>query len=196
MLTWLRARPEIDAGRIAVYGISFGSYWGTQVGASDDSVAGCAVAFICHEPGCHTIFETASPTFKLRFMYMAGYEDENEFDRFAGTFSLRGVGASLRCPYLVVAGERDELSPLEHTYRLLDEIDTPRELIVFEGEKHGLNATSSSFMGPAWADHVADWIDDRVRGRGPAPSRHLFVDGTGRVHESTWEANQVDRRAV
>ena len=195
ILPWMRARPELDADRIAVHGISFGSYWATQLAASDDRVIGCAVAFVCHEPGCHTIFETASPTFKLRFMYMAGYEDEEAFDRFAETFSLRGVGASLRCPYLVVAGERDELSPLEHTYRLLDEIAAPRELMVYEGEKHGLNATPATFLGPAWADHIADWIDDRARGISPAPSRHLFVDTTGTVHESTWEANQGERRA-
>lgn len=184
---WVRSRPEIDPDRIAVYGISFGSYWATQLAASADRVAGCAVALVCHEPGCRTIFETASPTFKLRFMYMAGYEDEAEFDRFAQTFSLHGVGARLHCPYLVVAGERDELSPIEHTYRLLQEVEGPKELMVYQGEKHGLSATTASFFGPDWASHVADWIDDRLGGRSEARSRHLFVDMSGNVHESTWE---------
>jgi hypothetical protein len=46
------------------------------VASIDDRVKGCAVAFVCHEPGANTIFNMASPTFKLRFMYMAGYEDE------------------------------------------------------------------------------------------------------------------------
>jgi dienelactone hydrolase len=184
MFAWLEGRPDVDQERIVIYGVSFGSCWATQLAASADRAIGCAVALVCHEPGCHTIFETASPTFKLRFMYMAGYEDEDEFDRIVATFSLRGVGPRIRCPYLVVAGERDELSPIEHTYRLLAEMDTPRELLVYEGEKHGLSATPSSFLGPSWNDHVADWIHDRVRGVPPAPSRQLFVDGTGRVHES------------
>ncbi len=187
MLSWLQARPEIDQDRIAVYGVSFGSYWATQVAACGRDVVGCAVALVCHEPGCHTIMETASPTFKLRFMYMAGHEDEDEFDRFMAAFSLRGVGAELACPYLVVAGERDELSPIEHTYQLLDEVRTPKELVVYEGEKHGLNATSASILGPSWSDHVADWIHDRARGASAAPSRHLFVDVTGQVRESTWQ---------
>jgi hypothetical protein len=52
--------------RIAVYGVSFGSYWATQLATSDDNVIACGVALVCHEPGCRTIFETASPTFKLR----------------------------------------------------------------------------------------------------------------------------------
>ena len=37
---------------------------------------------ICLEPGGHTIFEEASPTFKKRFMYMSGFTDEAEFDEF------------------------------------------------------------------------------------------------------------------
>ncbi len=184
---WLRSRPEVDPDRIAVYGVSFGSYWATQLATSDDHVIACGVALVCHEPGCRTMLETASPTFKLRFMYMAGYEDEDEFDRFVQTFSLHGIGARLRCPYLVVAGQRDELSPIEHTYRLLQEVEAPKELVVYQGEKHGLNSTTASFLGPDWASHVADWIDDRLRGRSPAPSRHLFVDMTGHVHQSTWE---------
>jgi dienelactone hydrolase len=187
ILPWLRARPEVDPAHIAVHGISFGSYWATQLAASGHDVVGCAVALVCHEPGCHTIMETASPTFKMRFMYMAGYEEEDEFDQFIKGFSLRGVGPELLCPYLVIAGERDELSPLEHTYRLLEEVGPPKEMVVYEGEKHGLSATSASLLGPNWSDHVADWIQDRVRGTSPAPSRHLFVDVTGRVHESTWD---------
>jgi len=191
---WVRSRPEIDPDRIAVYGISFGSYWATQLAASDDQLAGCAVALVCHEPGCRTIFETASPTFKLRFMYMAGYEDEVEFDRFAQSFSLQGIGARLRCPYLVVGGERDELSPIEHTYRLLQEVEAPKELVVYQGEKHGLNATTASLFGPDWASHLADWIGDRLWGRSEALSRHLFVDMTGMVHESTWDEVVAGRK--
>ncbi len=118
--------------------------------------------------------------------YMAGYGDEAEFDRFVQTFSLDGIGARLHCPYLVVAGRRDELSPI-NTYRLLHEVEAPKELVVYEGEKHGLNSTTASFLGPDWASHVADWIDDRLGDRSPAPSRHLFVDVAGHVHQSPWE---------
>jgi hypothetical protein len=39
-------------------------------------------------------------------MYMAGYEDEAEFDRFAAGFHLNG--AEVNSPYLVLAGEDDE----------------------------------------------------------------------------------------
>jgi dienelactone hydrolase len=184
-LDWLRQQPEIDPERIAVEGVSFGSYWATLVAAEDEHLAGCAVAFVCHEPSGHTIFNLASPTFKLRFMYMAGYTDEDEFDRFAQSISLKGVGQQVRCPYLVIAGEDDELSPIEHTHALLEEMSCPRELVVYQGEKHGLNTTTSSFLGPSWSGWMADWLADRLQGKA-AESREVLVELTGQTRPRNW----------
>src|SRR5215510_12790443 len=93
-----RSRSWTRAGW-AIRGNSMGSFWGTQVASIDDRLKGCAVQAVCHEPGMHTIFNLASPTLKLRFMYMAGYEDEDEFDRFAETLTLKRVGEKVTCPY-------------------------------------------------------------------------------------------------
>ena len=78
-----------------------------------------AVSAVCHEPGFHTIFEEASPTFKMRFMYMSGITDEARFDEFRETMTWEGHAEKIRAPYLCIAGEFDELSPLEHTERLM-----------------------------------------------------------------------------
>lgn len=185
-LAWLRSRPEIDGERLAVHGISFGSYFATLAAAAAPGWRGCAVAFVCHEPACTHLFESASPTFKLRFMYMAGYEDEEAFDRFARGFDVVAEGGDLACPYLVIAGERDELSPIEHTHRLLGRLRVPRELLLYEGERHGLHSSTSSRLGPDFADHAADWLLDRLRGV-PARSRQLYVDASGAVTETVWE---------
>ena len=65
------ARPEIDAQKIGVTGTSFGSFFGTILTANEPRIAATAVISTCLEPGCHTIFEEASPTFKKRFMWMS-----------------------------------------------------------------------------------------------------------------------------
>jgi fermentation-respiration switch protein FrsA (DUF1100 family) len=180
-LAWMRAQPELDPDRIALFGTSFGSFWGTQIASIDDRLKGCAVTFVCHEPGVHTAFNTSSPTFKLRFMYIAGYEDEDEFDRFMTTISLRGIGEQVKCPYLVVAGEDDELSPIEYTYELLETIKPPKELLLYQAETHGLNTTTSSALGPHWLTYMAEWIKDRLDGR-PMESKYILVDLAGQTH--------------
>jgi alpha-beta hydrolase superfamily lysophospholipase len=118
----------------------------------------------------------ASPTFKLRFMYMAGIEDEAEFDRFAEDLTLDG--RDVRCPLLIVASEDDELSPIEHTYRLFNDVQTPKELVVYQGERHAIGGSAGG-LGPNWLTLVADWLRDRVDGRAMA-SQRVYVDVTGR----------------
>jgi fermentation-respiration switch protein FrsA (DUF1100 family) len=180
-LAWMRAQPELDPERIAVFAVSFGSFVGTQVASIDDKLMGCAVAYVCHEPGFHTLFNMASPSFKLRFMYMAGYEDEGEFDRFAEKLTLQGLGEQIKCPYLVIAGEDDELSPIEYTYEILNTIQSPKQLVLYQGEKHALHSASSSALGPHWGVYAAEWIKDRLAGK-PAESKSILVDLMGQTH--------------
>ena len=76
LVDWLSRRVEIDADKIGVTGTSFGSFFGTILTANEPRIAATAVISTCLEPGCHTIFEEASPTFKKRFMWMSNYDDE------------------------------------------------------------------------------------------------------------------------
>lgn len=177
-LDWLRRRSEIDPQRLLTYGLSFGSFWATQVAMADGGLLGCAGAYVCHEPGGHTIFNMASPTFKLRFMYMAGIEDEEKFDRFAAGMTLDG--GEVKCPYLVVAGEDDELSPIEYTYQLFEQVKTPKRLVVYQGERHAIGGMAGG-LGPNWMTLLADWLRDRADGK-PMASERVYVDVTGRQH--------------
>jgi hypothetical protein len=112
---------------------------------------------------------------------MAGYEDEAEFDRFAE--GLRLNGAEVKSPYLVVAGEDDELSPIEYTYQLFEEITTPKKLIVYQGERHGIGGGSAAALGPQWMNVIADWFVDRFAGK-PMTSERVLVDLAGQQHSA------------
>ena len=129
---------------------------------------------------CGPDFNVASPTFKLRFMYMAGYEDEDEFDRFAETLTLEGVGEKVTCPYLVLAGEDDHLSPTEYTYQLMDTVKAPKQLVLYEGADHDLGGSSSADLGPNPATLAADWLKDRLDGK-PMESQHILIDLAGQT---------------
>src|SRR5262249_55896352 len=112
IMNWLAQRPEVDSQKVGITGSSLGSFFGTLACAAGARYRACAVVSTCLEPGHHTIFQEASPTFKQRFMWMSGYADEAEFDEFRKTLTWEGHIGRIRVPYLCVAGEADELSPL------------------------------------------------------------------------------------
>jgi len=178
IVAWARTDRDLRPDGIIVAGNSFGSFWATQIAAAVDGLAGCAVAGLIHEPGMHEIFETASPTFKARFMYMAGYDDEAAFDAFAARLDLREIAADVDCPYLAVAGEDDELSPLHHTFDLLRRIPAPVDLVIYRGERHSIGAGPAAAFGPNRHHLIAGWAQDRQDGR-PAADRYRVVDATG-----------------
>lgn len=175
---YLVKRPEIDANRLAIMGSSMGSYWGPRVAAAEPRFKACAVSGVCVEPGQYTIFNTASPTFKLNYMYMSGYDDEAAFDEFAKTLTLKGVAAKISCPYLVVAGEDDELCPIEFVYQLMDEIRAPKVLVVYEGEKH-------SIRNPRARTLIVDWLTDRLAGK-PLKAEKTYVEMSGKEVHTPW----------
>ncbi|MFB3092215.1 MAG: alpha/beta hydrolase family protein, partial [Dehalococcoidia bacterium] len=186
VVKWIGSQPDLDPKRIGVTGTSFGSFWGTQVASVDDGIKGCAVQGVAHEPARYTLFHMEAPTFKLRFMFMSGYEDEEEFDQFVESITLDGIGESIKCPYLAIAGEDDSHSPIEYTYRLLDTIRAPKEMLLYEGADHGIGGSSSAELGPNPANYLANWLKDRLDGK-PMESRHVFVDLAGQTHGTSFD---------
>ena len=183
VVDWLAARPEIDAERIGVSGLSFGSFFGTILAAHEPRVRACAVMSVCHEPGCYTIFEEASPTFKKRFMYMSGITDEQTFDAFRQTINWEGHAERIRAPYLCVAGEAEELSPLVHSERLVAALKGPKQMVVYQESRHSVCNVPSANLGPFPPILVADWMADRLAGK-PFPSERWYVTSSGQINKT------------
>lgn len=168
-IDFLLTRPGIDGDHIGITGISMGSFWLTQIAAHDPRYKAAAGFYVCHEPGQETLLNRAIPVFRDRYMWMAGYEDDAAFDEFAKKLTLAGLGPRITAPYLIVAGEDDDLSPIEYTHRLYDEIAGPKTLVVYRGEVHGVtdNLDVRAF--------IADWMKDRFDGK-PLESARIYKD--------------------
>jgi dienelactone hydrolase len=180
VMDWLAARPEIDPGRIGVAGMSFGSLFATIAAGSEPRFRACAVSHTNFEPGCHTIFEEASPTFKQRFMYMAGIVDEADFDAFAKTLTWGGFAEKITAPYLALAGEADELCPLVHTERLIAALPGPKRLVVYQDSRHAVGGVAATNLGPYPPTLMADWMAASLAGA-DFQSERWYVDSAGRV---------------
>ena len=179
VIDWLEKHPAIDSEKLLVRGSSFGTYWGLQWAAALGSrIKGVAVSGVCHEPGCDTIFNMATPSFKLRYMWMSDYDDEAEFDKFARTIDLRPFVPSIACPVLIMAGEQDQLSPVEHSYDVFDLITAPKEIVVYEGANHSVADASSVVLGDNPKDYLVNWLEERINEK-TFESVKGFVDSSG-----------------
>jgi dienelactone hydrolase len=177
---WLSGKPEIDPARIGLSGNSFGSFFGTLAAAHEPRIRAVSVSAVCHEPGFHTIFEEASPTFKQRFMYMSGITDEATFDALRPTMTWEGHAEKIRAPYLCVAGEFDELSPLAHTERLMQALQGPKRLVVYQDSRHSVGNVPATNLGPFPPILMADWMAATLSGAS-FPSERWFIEATGRI---------------
>ena len=183
IVDWLEKRPEIDAKRIGVNGLSFGTFFGTIMTANEPRIAAISVMSVCHEPGCHTIFQEASPTFKKRFMYMSGIVDEAKFDEFRKTITWEGHTEKIKVPYLCVAGEFDELSPIHNSERLVASLNGPKQMVVYQESRHSVGNVPAANLGPFPPILAADWLTARLNGK-PMANEKWFIRSNGQIDKT------------
>jgi dienelactone hydrolase len=183
LVDWLMARPEIDDKRIGIFGNSFGSFFATIVTANEPRISACAVSATCLEPGFHTIFEEASPTYKKRFMYMSGYTEEAKFDEFRKTLTWEGSAEKIKVPYLCVAGEAEELSPLEYADKMMGVLQSPRQYVIYAESRHAVGYVPSANLGPYPPVLIADWMQARLAGK-PFKSERWYVKPNGEIDKT------------
>lgn len=187
---WAAGRGEVDAGKVMTMGVSFGSYWATLLTAAEPRFAACAVTYACFEPHAYPLLQMASPTFKQRLMYMTGLGDEAAFDDLAQKIDVRPLSKEIKVPYLVIAGEDDELSDIGYAFEHLNHIGGPKTLVLYSGGVHEIGAVPSYLLGPFNFAVLADWLRDRADGK-PLASEYIPVDSQGRMHPQPWGEDRV-----
>jgi dienelactone hydrolase len=177
---WLVQRPEIDAGKIGMTGVSFGSFFTSIMMAAEARYKACAVVGTCYEPGGETIFNQASPTFKKRFMFMSGITDEREFDEFRKTIDWNGYAQRVKGAYIVACGEYDQLCPLEYTEAFMQALGGPKQLLVYEGGNHSVALTTATTNGPEPRKYEAEWMAARLDDK-PFDNERWFIQSDGNI---------------
>ncbi len=156
VIDYLLEREEVDSSKIGIYGISMGSYWSLRLASYDHRAAAVASAVACFNPN-NTIFTESSPRFKQVFMYMAGMDDEDEFDKMAKEMTVKGYMDKIQCPTLLVTGEFDPLCPLEDAIEVFDDLTCKKEMWVFENQFHPL-VNLKNLGGLDNHQYILDWF--------------------------------------
>jgi pimeloyl-ACP methyl ester carboxylesterase len=169
VIDWLVTRDDVDPDRIAVFGASMGTRWGVELCAIDPRVRALVGQMPCVGP-LDIIFEQAQPNFKRIYMYMCNMKDEAAFDRMVDGLDLRDHGRKLTCPYLLVAGEMDELCTPEDMQAFFSALTCPKEMWLYEGVFHPMGEVAAEVNAA-----IADWLVEALANGVPAGHDRTIV---------------------
>ncbi|WP_239153301.1 S9 family peptidase [Virgisporangium aliadipatigenens] len=146
---------DLDAGRIAVMGGSYGGLMTAWLAAHHGSRFKTAIA----ERGTYS-FDSFAATADH------GWEIAYDLDpsRWAGCSPLT-YADRIRIPTLIIHSEQDLTCPLEQAQRLfsaLKRAGTPVEFVIFPGEGHGLSRSGLPSHRLARFDVILEWLARRL----------------------------------
>lgn len=181
-IDYLMKRKEVDAQKIGVYALSFGSYWGMRIAAKNRNIAAAAAPWASFVDKYYLMTEE-SPRYKQLFAYLTQSATEAELDAVWQAMTMEGLMDKVTCPTLIVAGEYDPRAPIDEVYRLFDEMKAPAELWVLPDQHHNGSITQKA-RGSVWeADihaFVCDWMRERFQGKPVKhPGKTLWLDPAG-----------------
>ena len=151
MMDWIATRPDIDAGRAGLWGVSLGGYYAPRAAAFERRVRACVSLSGPFDWG--SCWEALPQLTRDAFRVRSHLHSEAEARTFAGTLSLKGVARQIECPLFVVAGKLDRIVPWADSARLAAEASGPVELLMIDDAGH--NANNRPYR---YRTRTADWM--------------------------------------
>ena len=150
-LDFLDGRPEIDSGRLGVWGFSQGGGLTLATAALDQrvSAAFAGVPWLCNFPMAADI--TTSPYVELHD-YLAEHPQKREAAlETLAYFDQLNLADAIACPTLVVSSILDEVHPLRTIMPVFEKIRSMKSIIVYPDLDHEYR-TECTNHGKAWMD--------------------------------------------
>lgn len=161
-IDWLVARPEVDANRIGLIGISMAGYYAPRVAAFDKRVK-ALVAWA----GCYDLLEDLyaycahlQPTVQR---LLGGVSDAEARERLK-TFNLKACARDITCPTLITHGVNDRLMSVDGSRKLYEAIGaTDKQLKLYDGANGSGGAGHCQY--DIWGEStpfMLDWMAERL----------------------------------
>jgi dipeptidyl aminopeptidase/acylaminoacyl peptidase len=171
-LEYLLKRPEVDGGRIAIMGYSFGGYYSSRIAAFEKRYKACVALSALHwdlagwqtrikEANKNAPNSVAQSNFQWR--WVAGAKDEDEGIEIAKKFSLKDVAKNITCPFLVTHAGNDRVVPVENAQKLYDAVGSKNKTIkIFTTEEGGAEHAHVDNR-QVGIDFAADWLEENMK---------------------------------
>jgi dipeptidyl aminopeptidase/acylaminoacyl peptidase len=152
VIDWIETkRPDLDAGRIGIWGISLGGYYAPRSAAFEKRIRACIAN--CGPWNFGALWDDLPELTRLAFIARSHSQSDAEGRRRAGELSLAGIAGKIECPMFVVAGGLDRLCPPQDAQRLADAAAGPVELLVIEDGNHVAHNRAYKYRA-----RTADWM--------------------------------------
>ena len=168
---WLEQRPEIDAKRIGMTGISLGGHYAPRAVAYEPRFASGAVWGANHnwaevqQKRLRREGENPVPHYWAHVMWVFGAKDMEDFHAKTADMNLNGHMDRIRVPFLVTHGAKDRQIGVEYAHQAFDQlVNSPRrELRIFTEREGGVEHVGADNMAFG-RDYIADWFADTLDG--------------------------------
>jgi pimeloyl-ACP methyl ester carboxylesterase len=151
---WIETRADLDAGRIAMWGVSLGGYYAPRATAYEKRIKACIALSGPFE--WKDIWGALPLLTREAFRVRSHCSTEAEALRHAATLSMKDAAARITCPIYIVTGRQDRLVPASHAEQLARSVSGPVELLIVEDGGH--NANNRPYR---YRSQTADWLAER-----------------------------------
>jgi dipeptidyl aminopeptidase/acylaminoacyl peptidase len=136
-IDYLESRPDVDAARVGLMGVSFGGQFAVRATAFEQRIK--ATIENCGPYNQATNFRNRPRISRETMVHrLKAANEEDAIDKLQ-QFNLQGVAERVSCPLLVIQGRRDRLVPAEQGERIAAEVGSNAELWLFEDGNHVCN---------------------------------------------------------
>lgn len=152
----LAQRPDLDATRLGVAGVSMGGYYAARAAANDQRIRACVTIGGPYESGSR--FDTRPAISRAAFMAYSQAESADAGRAIANRMTLAGQLERLTQPMLVIFGKLDRLVPYQQAEQVVAEAPNAR-LVMIEDGNHVCNNYPYLYQPMA-----GDWLVEQLAG--------------------------------
>jgi 2,6-dihydroxypseudooxynicotine hydrolase len=151
---WIETRPDLDATRIAMWGVSLGGYYAPRATAYEKRIKACIALSGPFE--WKEIWPALPVLTREAFRVRSHCATEADALEHAATLSMSEAAQRITCPIYIVTGREDRLVPASHAERLAKAVTGPVDLLIVEDGGH--NANNRPYR---YRSQTADWLAQR-----------------------------------
>src|SRR5919199_157351 len=148
---WIEDRDDLDARRIAIWGVSLGGYYAPRAAAYEKRIRACIALSGPYE--WDKIWDGLPELTRETFRVRSHAKTEAEARANARKLTIAEAARNIRCPIYIVGGRQDRLVPASHAEQLARSVAGPVELLIVEDGGH--NANNRPYR---YRSQTADWL--------------------------------------